>query len=176
VRPAGQWEIAHQPPSGVRPGLDLELGPTSSAASIIRRALASGAVRVAEIPEEFTSIAYTAVRLAKTAADNGQMGTFVQLVKLVKDIQDQNLRTLELADKAERLDAGTPTSIVREVAKEDAERIKRIIATHRASSLNVESSHAEPEADPPQHDHGGESPIDDILRAAAAEDQTDEDR
>ena len=127
--PAPAKPIEPDPPA---PLFDFEHGSDKQNISLARYAVKHGLIRVGVMPEAITEMADKALRIADDAMEAGRPGTAIQAMKLANELHQANIRTVEMLDKANRLDEGKPTAIVGK-APEEIERIKRIVSRSKGT-------------------------------------------
>lgn len=116
-------------PESAKQIVDFGYGSDRQNISIVREAIKKGYIRVAVMPEAVNDITQKALDIADAAMEAGRRGEALQAFKLVKEIQEANVRTVQMIDKADRLDEGKPTSIVH--TQEQLDHVKKIVATFR---------------------------------------------
>lgn len=114
-----------EPPKTI---IDLTTGSDTQNVGLLRWGIKSGAIRLAQIPEEAQNIAQYAIDVYTGAIEQGKQALALQALKLVNEINLGQLEILKVADKAQRLDDGKPTSITATKSPEDLERIRKIVA------------------------------------------------
>lgn len=145
-----EWERVPPDASALPPGLDLEMGPTLQAATMIRQAMRAGKIRLADIPEQFSQLACKAVELAFVAATAGNTGTFAQLSKLALDIQRENRAVMDIVLEQAKLEASLDAR--KPAGPADPKQMARIAAIVSAQKGTVVSDSQPADEIPPQSD------------------------